>query len=652
MNTFSSTLHNLKAMSKVAFHYHFFSQKYMTVDYAVEHLEEIKNKLTPPIIIDNNFSENDQKTYINKFIVESFYTNQAVFDLFNQNYNEKEFLLNLDRSSFLLPFNLTVEKVNLEGLQQAHTNKPFSQDLMYKLFENAIYHGNQELYQWVEPQLIWNPERKSVLFSFFLDYYNKIEKNPAVLNTTLHFFENHKASEFITPFTYVSKSRYKCLQKYFPESLSNISDIFCSFAPEIQKKLLNQHLFELTADNIVSFLNKLEKEKDLIHYINFFHDKELLDIEMLKRLYTFSAHSHHQFFDIKERFQSKIPAEYLDSLENDYLKDIFVSYSPLSKKVHFLRYFKQHKPSNIDLTKEKMLRLLDYFSSNDDCLYIFPLEAKTNAILKKYYPNLEDAPSLIPSTNENDNMFDKTFSFNNINDFYQSDEEYQLLSEFISLLFEIKPEFMNDSEFFFSFLRKSQNDFLINAYMEHYLKINFDKNSLNNQSNESDNLLVEIFDILIDKQHLFLTMENLFTQYIPNNMSDKALHSMFMKAGQYGTINHLFPYLIEHYEINPEHLVMETVSSFTSNTPLTLYLIDNFKLNEKIEQKLCKSAHSTSNLELAQKLIQKEILPNDYYANIFTEQPNEAGNLLLKAKLRNNLQVSTVERKESKRQKI
>lgn len=652
MNTFSSTLHNIKAMSKVAFHYHFFSQKYMTTDYALEHLEEIKEKLIPSIIIDNNFSENDQKTYLNKFIVESFYTNQTVFNLLNQDYNEREFLFNLERSSFLLPFNLTIEKANIADLQEAHTKKPFCQELLHKIFENALYHGNETLYQWIEPQLIWKEENKSTLFSFFLDYYNKIERNPVLLNTTLNFFSQQKASEFISSFSYISKSRFKGLKKYFPEAFDNIHEVFSSFSSDIQQKLLKQHLPELTVDNIVSFLNKLEKEKDFIYYINFLHNQDLLDTNIIKRLYVFSPHSSHNFFDVKKQFQSKIPDIYLNDLEEEYVKDVFLSYSPLNKKIRFLHYFKENHPDNIDLSKEKILKLLDYFSTNDETLYVFPIEQKTNAILKQYYPNSEDIPQLIPSTDPNDNTFNKTIFIHKLNEFYQIDEEYKALNEFISLLFDIQPELMNDSDFFFSFLRKSQNDLLINAYMEHYLKINDEQSSLNKQLGESNQILVDIFNVLIDKQHLFLTMENLFSEYIPNKISNKELHSMFMKAGQYGTINHLLPSLIERYDINPNHLIMQTVSSFVANTPLTLYLLDNFKLNEKIEQKLCKSAHSTSNLELAQKLIQKDILPNDYYCNIFTEQPNEAGSLLLKAKLRNNLQTSTVERKENKRQKI
>lgn len=604
-------------------------EKYLSMkNISVKEIDKIRNELTidfnikdfSDIIYDTKIDK-DNYMLINALMVNSFYNNHELFKLLIKDTDQGDELY----------FNF-----------------------MERIFNNT---HNQNVVKYDEIEL-----NKSI------QYINQEQCNILVLSKALNE-ANIELLEIIKPYITWDKSNRKikeCVRLAIIENGKRIKET------EVGKEInnfMNMEEFLNSWNNAISFTHKREKNIQAFYGINIIEKLIKKDINLV----NFSDLTHKKAQGILETLDDK--KKYI----NQYIEYINADYEKVSieKKFEFLQSKKilnEEFWDNIIEAKNKK-GLSKLFIHHEKIKRFMPpnkyqlmIEAYKEHILTTKNP-LEDYTvqfvQLYPYVLNQDTISKvmnvahiKTYTTpfelearNLINEKYPEEIELQEIYYFerdnyikdglnqqkmlLNLLYEKNASVMNNEMFFKSVTESLRNDDLLEIYIRKYFKDNPNEElkkdivhrfNIFNNTNQSPKVLAWVLE------------NNLIEKIIPRNTS---MAKEFLFSKNYGNL--WAPLLIEKYNVSPDAIISQTVASFMSNNELFKFILKNYQLTIRTQQELCNSVFAINDVDLATEMFKKGISPNDYYAEKFTNSPTQAGNILLKARLKEKL-----ERKEHK----
>lgn len=588
-------------------------------------VKKIKSDLALPLSEDfKNFAGFEDEEYdehlkdaqeilIKQLIVESFYNNHQLFKLLIKNKTKEEIKQTFYEKLFSKTPNENVKSIQFPELEKniIYCN---NEEINLLVLTKALNENNDKLLQSLKPYLklnINNNEVKHVLLMAILNNGKKIT-NPLIKEEIKKVIGLDKFLEEMKGAIYLSEERQKNANDFFN---INMLDLILEKSDLVDSEQLSHKQSMYILKNIKKDENFYKKVSDYIKT-----DYRKVSIEQKLK------------FLIKEKFLTENLIEsFVNDKNKDFLSTIFfnqkkvkgfISEENLKKVIEgyadvllssmnfddsYLKFLKEYP---YQLNKEKISKLLanDYeitYCSN------FELEAR-EIINTKYGKQIE-----LENTHLEEN-----------NGFIQ--DYFDINKKLLDCLYEKYPLIMNDKDFFINTVKNSSNDTFLNNYIRKYFN--------DNPKSDLKNNLYKNLDIFMKKSSAPKTLN----WVIENNLLNKLIsEENFNQSGniiQKVSFNKWIPLLIEKYNVDPNFVILNTVMSFNSNNEMFKFILHNYELKEKTEQQICNRAFSIVEPDLAREILIKGIVPNDYYAEKFQSAPNEAGNILLKAKLKEKLE--------------
>lgn len=307
-------------------------------------------------------------------------------------------------------------------------------------------------------------------------------------------------------------------------------------------------------------------------------------------------------FNYKDSF-TILTDSHKEKISKEYKNILLESFVDIDDVINFIEKY------SYELEKKEVLNIIGKANKYAKLLSETEKEA-TNLVKQKYFDQLN---------------INQLSSYEYYTSHYLKKEK-----KLIDMCFDKYHNYLNDSESLLSLVKVSDNDIFISTYLKKYFEIN---------TNEELKKLVVKNLTIFDSNFFGNTLEwvidnNLLNELFPKN--DSVVADKILLTNQ--SWNIWIPLLVEKFGINPDGLIKQTVTSFVSNDQLFKFILNNYELNSKTEQIICNSVFAIDSVELAEELFKKGITPNDYYAEKFKMSPTNAGNVLLKAKLKEKLQ--------------
>lgn len=586
-------------------------------------LEKIRNEIELPLnkefqklgnieISDEDFKSSKEILVI-QLIVESFYNNHELFKLLIKNKKIEELRLCFYKKIFFKNPNESVKKINFSELQKniIYCNQ---EDLNLLVLTKALNENNNQLLELLKPYLklnINNNEVKHVLLMKIIKNGKKIT-NPLLKKEIKAIISLEDFLKELKGFIFLNEERQKNIDDFFNINIMNL----------ILKTPNLIDYEQLSHKQVMCILKSSDKDDSFYKKISVYIKTDYIKVSINDKLK----------FLIKEKILTdEIVQTLIDDKNKDFLSAIYFN----QKKVK--NYISEDSFKNIiEAYSDILLSRMNVDDSYLKFLKEYPYQLSKEKISKllendcpiSYCSNFELEAKAIINTKYNKEIELEQFSFEEKDDYIQ--KSFERNKQLIDCLYEKYPLLMNDKDFFINTVTNSRNDTFLNNYLRKY----FD-------NNPSSDLKNNIYKNL----HIFMrnvSAPKTLNWIIENGLLNKLIsEENFNKNGNIigrTNFNKWIPLLIEKHNLDPNFIILNTVMSFNSNNEMFKFILRNYELKEKTQQEICNKAFSIIESDLAKEILRKGIVPNDYYAFKFESAPNEAGNILLKAKLKEKLE--------------
>lgn len=602
-------------------------EKYLSMkNISVKEIDKIRNELTIDFNI-KDFSDmlyearldKDNYMLINALMVNSFYNNHELFKLLIKDTDKgDELYFNFIEKIFNNTHNQNVVKFNKIELNKSiqYINQ---EKFNILVLSKALNEANIELLEIIKPYITWDKNNTQIKECVMLAI---IENGKKIKNTTVE----NEINNFMNM-----------------EDFLNSWDRSLPFKNRLQK---NIHAFYG-----INIIEKL-KQSGLINFSQLSHKKsqELLEtLEDTKKYinqYIEYIHADYDKISIEKKFEflkSKkvLNEEFWDNIieakNKKGLSKLFIHHEkikrfmPPNKYQLMIEAYKEHiltTKNPLEDCTVQFVQLYPYVLNQDTISKVMNV-----AHIKTYTSPFElEARNLINEKYSEEIELQEIYYYERDNYIKDGLNQQKML---LNLLYEKNASVMNNEMFFKSVTESLRNDDLLEIYIRKYFKDNPNEElkkdivhrlNIFNNTNQSPKVLAWVLE------------NNLIEKIIPRNTS---MAKEFLFSKSYGNL--WAPLLIEKYNVSPDAIISQTVASFISNNELFKFILKNYQLTIRTQQELCNSVFAINDVDLATEMFKKGISPNDYYTEKFTNSPTQAGNILLKARLKEKL-----ERKEHK----
>lgn len=616
-------------------------ERYLSMTNVSENeLESIKSEL----FIDFKSQQKKADYYIdnsnillNNLIVESFYNNNTLFEMLSKEKEGKNSHYAFYDKIFIKSHNQSVEKFNPEELKKS-LKFINNEDFNFLVLEKSLNEANIDLLEVVKPFLSWNIDNKKIREYMFLTICKNgkniknspLEKEIKTIISTDNFLENLN-KEFLNN-SFLNDNRLLFLDCNTQKNINSFFDINIFKLIE-NIDVNNISLKNLTHKDTINILNALSIEdndknsKIFIQYmeteykkvsienrINFLIKKNVFTDDFWNESLKIENINFVKFlFSIQDKIRHLIPQDKFKTIMEEYKNYFFKFKNPNNSMAKFVTLYPY------ELNKEDILNLMN---EQNKVIFFSHFELEANNLINEKYPE--------QFSNNNSNNNSSIKEDDNINKYYLNET-----NKLLKILYEKYPEIMNDKEFFKNSMQNLTNDSLIEIYIKKYLKDHPNEDNKEFKKEIANKLKIFNTAEQCSKTLFWVIENNLLKEIIPNTINSSTGQGFIFSNEN---LNKFAPILIEKYNVSPDTIIYQTVTSFISNKELFNFVLKNYTLNPKTEQAICNRVFSIDDTELATEIFRKGIAPNDYYTEKFKSSPTGAGQILLKSKLKQSLE--------------
>lgn len=572
---------------------------------------------------DAQFKEESSKIFHNILLVDSFYNNHSLFTHMVNKLQITTLDLQFRTKIFVNNLNETTPKVDLEEVKK-NLNFVNNREINFLVLEKALSNGNENLYQLIKPYFDWKKDEFRIvnsMFSVICNYGEKIKDNP--LSQEIRKYINEKnLTPLLNDMLNFTKKNEKNVNKFFSINiLKNIAE------NEEQYNKFHLNTIKNSNKQMEQFFDNLDTSKDYSKIILQYIDKSYDNVTVVDKFKFLNSKNllNDQVWDllINKQYKNFLGAivENYESLQpilgNDkilkamtlYKNEIVNSYMDDEKITNFLKKYPEK------LTKDELFSII---SKHFDFNYVTnKIEQEALSLIHEKYPNVLTLPDPLEDILKEEK---------------RQQDKREKEQRFVDVLYEKYFDIMNNKDNVKDFLKQSQSDLFVSTYLKTY----FEKNPQENNVETKKDFLPH-FNVF-NSSHMALTLEwiidNDLLKHIIPNFGDMPVNLFTNQRNNYWV-----PLLIEKYNVKPDSIIKNTVASLLSNDELFKFILNTYTLEPKTEQLLCKSVFAINATDLATEMFKNNIVPNDYYEEIFKISPTEAGNILLKSKLKKKLET-------------
>lgn len=306
-----------------------------------------------------------------------------------------------------------------------------------------------------------------------------------------------------------------------------------------------------------------------------------------------------EIFFNQDFFSDIVNAHTLQLIKQKYIKIICQDYHSIQEGIQFLKKYDE------DLSTEDLIGLLtkinqhNYVANKLDeegCLFMQSKYKKQIFIL-----DIEKAKknSLVEMKNEKlwFNLIEEKFS-----------------------------EKLKDKEVMLEIIKKSRSDTFLYLYLTKY----FEHNTDHEQKIEViNNLQITFTDTYIPNILLWVKENNLLEVFLSNK-------EVLLQMVEIDAYNHLFPLFIEKYNVKPDEIIKHVLAG--QKTQLFNIMWNNYSFEQTTQQKLAHMIFILNDTKLAEDCFKRGFSLSNTCIEEINVKPNEAGHILMKSTLKNNLE--------------
>lgn len=626
----------------------------------VEDEKIIKNSLIRMLIkhgvklVGSSFS-NEIKNYIKKDDLINFFTKENGYFL------DKKVANNID---IFFKSDMLFELINNEEINKELSFYSYSKDkkefkhIITKIDRTKDYTHIIENYMTVNFKGMEIKDKIILLNKEGLlteDIWNKIikKKNKDLLN--LIFMKQQQLLPYLSKeILNKVKLEYKSVLEEISHDKDLVKDFIENFSEKLEKEELITLLTKRYSFNKHDDDNKKEnqKESDLVNYLFENYEQIMIQEESILKITNKTKNELFIKYYLSKLFKTLKNETTIDNIidknNKELLKVIFNNqecFNALSSS-NQERLLKEYKDVILNYSYDisEVLNFIEKYPYKLNHEELNNLLEKTNNYLKLVSPSEKKATNLVKE------KYPDQLNIENMQSSYDFNLENYLVEErkLIDCCFEKYAGYLNDHEMLLKISTSSSNDIFLSTYLSKYFEENNDE--------ELKKMVVKKL-VIFEQGSFGNTLEwvinnNLLQELLPINEYVSMDRNLLTNKAWNGWI----PLMIEGFNINPDALIKQTVASYISNDELFKFILNNYELKPKTQQYLCNSVFAIDAEDLAKELFRNGVVPNEYYAEKFKNSPTNAGNILLKAKLKekleNNFETVSEENKTKKVKKI
>lgn len=316
-------------------------------------------------------------------------------------------------------------------------------------------------------------------------------------------------------------------------------------------------------------------------------------------LHTNNKDKIQEIFFNQDFFSDVVSSHTLQLIKQKYKKIICQDYHSIEEGIQFL------KKHDEDLSTEDLIGLLTKVNQNnyvanklDEEGYLF-MQSKYKGQI--FILDIEKAKknSLVEMKNEKlwFNLIEEKFS-----------------------------EKLKDKEVMLEIIKKSRSDTFLYLYLTKY----FEHNTDHEQKIEViNNLQITFTDTYIPNILLWVKENNLLEVFLSNK-------EVLLQMVEIDAYNHLFPLFIEKYNVKPDEIIKHVLAG--QKTQLFNIMWNNYSFEQTTQQKLAHMIFILNDTKLAEDCFKRGFSLSNTCIEEINVKPNEAGHILMKSTLKNNLE--------------